>query len=85
MDWMHLRKQAVKPEIIAKWDTFLKDADIKISEYDVDEYYHFDSDSIKVKTRSRKEIIVTEEEREDSGRREQAMQRLNEFLETSCN
>ena len=81
-NWTHLRKQTVDPRRVDEWDTFLNEAGIDISAFDVDEFEHFDSGRVKVKTRSkpRREVIFTEEEREDSGRREHAMQRLRDFL-----
>jgi len=74
MGWKHLRKQDVDPDIVSQWEEYLRDANINISTYDVDEFYDFDSDSIKVRTQSREELVIT-----DIARRERRLQDIRKL------
>ncbi|GAG09380.1 unnamed protein product, partial [marine sediment metagenome] len=82
MGWKHLRKQDVHPDVISQWEEYLRDANIDISTCDVDEFYDFDSGSIKVRAQSKCVLVITDIARSD--RRPREIQKLRDFLNEHC-
>jgi hypothetical protein len=78
MNWKHLRKQDVDRAVVSQWNSNLREAGIDITACDVDEFYDFDTDSIKIRLPSHAELVITDKEWRHLDRK--STQRLRDFL-----